>query len=62
MLFGIHEAEGRIQVELVNVLKPKATRICNTHVGYVDKSDRMTDIYRLGCRLGNGQKSCFFFI
>jgi hypothetical protein len=62
ILLGIHEAEshGRIQVELVNVLKPKAMRICNKHVGYVDKSDRMADIYRLGCRIGNGQKSCFF--
>jgi len=22
----------------------------------------MADIYRLGCRLGNGHKSCFFYM
>jgi hypothetical protein len=35
IFLDIHEAEvhGRIQVELVNVLKPKAMRICNKHVG-----------------------------
>jgi len=64
ILLGVHETEahGRIQVELGNVLKPKAMNNCNKHMGSVDKSDRMADSYRLSCRLGgNGQKSCFLF-
>jgi len=64
ILLGIHETEahGRIQVQLGNVLKPKAMNNCNKHMGSVDKSDRMADSYRLCCRLGgNGQKSCFLF-
>jgi hypothetical protein len=63
ILLGVHEAEAdrRIQVELVNILKPKAMRICNKHVGYVVKSDRMQIFTDLFVDLEMDKKAVFLY-
>jgi hypothetical protein len=51
------ESQGDFQYASGNVVKPKRVENCNSHMGCMDKSDRIS--YECSQRLGTGQKSCF---
>jgi len=50
--------EGNFCDELENALKLAIVQDCLRHMGYVDKSDHMTNIAADGP--GSGQRNCFF--
>jgi hypothetical protein len=60
MLMNIHHppAEGNFHVEHGNALKPVIIQDYNQHMGYVDKSDHMTNTYSISRQHGTGVRNC----
>jgi hypothetical protein len=64
MLTNMHRspAEGNFCDEHGNALKPDIVQDYNRHMGYVDKSDRMTNSYSIGRRTWKWTKKLFFHL
>jgi hypothetical protein len=56
------KAEGNFCDEHGNALKPAIVQNYNRHMGYVDKSDRMTNSYSISRRTWKWTKKLFYHL
>jgi len=51
--------EGNFTDESGQAIKPRVVEYYNTHMGFVDKADRMVSSYGIACRTWKWAKNCF---